>query len=463
MLNIKEQYEIEITDLSTKGEGIGRVEGIAVFVPATIPGDLALIEITDVKKNYGKGKVINILSPSNYRVESTCSYESCGGCSLQNMSYEGQLWLKKKWVIDRLTRIGGIDNPFVHDVIPMEEPFRYRNKAEYALGRISGKAKKERGCDIGFYQAGTTRVVNINSCLLQTEVADRIADVIRRYVKESKTPIYGPKSKTGVLRHVVVKTAFNTGEIMVILVATEKSLQNIEWLVDEICIELEDCKDFQLESVILNVNKSKTGKTLGDINITLAGNPTIKDHLMGLDFEISPTSFYQVNPIQTVKLYEKVKEYASLNDKETVLDVYCGVGTIGLILADKAKKVLGIESVKNAFLDANRNATINGIVNAEYINGKAEEELPKLVKKGLKADLIILDPPRSGCEPELLEAVAMTNAPKIIYVSCDPATLARDIKLLTDKGYKYIEAQPVDMFPHTSHVECVTLMSRVKE
>ncbi|NLY70113.1 MAG: 23S rRNA (uracil(1939)-C(5))-methyltransferase RlmD [Clostridiales bacterium] len=460
MLKVSEQYEVEITDLSTKGEGIGRVEGIAVFVPHTIPEDLALIEIIEIKKNYAKARLIKILKPSKFRIDPACGYESCGGCSLQNMSYEGQLRLKKKWVTDCLTRIGRIENPLVHDVIPMEDPFRYRNKAEYSVGRVSGKAKKDRGCNIGFYQAGTNRVLNIDSCLLQTEVADRIADVIRRYVKASKTPIYDPKSRTGVLRHVIVRTAFNTGEIMLILVATDKRLEGNDWLVDEICNELEEFEDYSLESVILNVNKSRKGKTLGDINITLAGKPTIKEHLMGLDFEISPTSFYQVNPIQTVKLYEKVKEYASLTGIETVLDVYCGVGTIGLILADKAKKVLGIESVKSAFIDANRNATINGIVNAEYINGKAEEELPKLVKKGLKADLIILDPPRSGCEPELLEAVAMTNAPKIIYVSCDPATLARDIKLLTDKDYNFIEAQPVDMFPYTGHVECVVLITR---
>ncbi|MGI6728379.1 MAG: 23S rRNA (uracil(1939)-C(5))-methyltransferase RlmD [Anaerovoracaceae bacterium] len=480
MLKEQEKYTVEITDLSDMGEGIGRIEemeGMVVFVPEAIPGDIVQIEITKKKKSFAKGKVVEIVKPSSFRTEPFCPYwGECGGCSLQIMSYEGQLALKKKWVTDRLVRIGGIEDPKVSDVIPMEEPYRYRNKAQFPVGRVRGAEKKERGCNLGFYRLKSHEVINCDSCLLQTEPAERIGQVIRRYVKETKLPIYDPKTGTGVLRHVIVKTAFGTGEVMVILVATERKLPAVEWLVEEICNTLENLSEeinlsmgekedygFYLESLILNVNKTKNQGVMDKVCITLAGKPTIKDYLSGMEFEISPLSFYQVNPIQTEKLYEKVKQYAALNGTETVLDLYCGVGTIGLTLAHQAKKVIGIESVKAAVLDANRNAVINGIVNAEFICGKAEEELPKLLEQGVQADLVVLDPPRAGCSPELLEAVAEAGPPRIVYVSCDPATLARDVKLLTQKGYRFVEAQPVDMFPWVGHVECVTLMSRVEE
>jgi 23S rRNA (uracil1939-C5)-methyltransferase len=258
---------------------------------------------------------------------------------------------------------------------------------------------------------------------------------------------------------------------MVVLVSTERRLPDVRRLIDKIQGALEKVQDeagqkiggYSFESLILNINKQINGPTVGKENITLAGKTTIKDSLMGMDFEISPLSFYQVNPVQTEKLYEKVREYAALTGEETVIDLYCGVGTIGLLLARDAKRVIGIETVKAAVIDANRNATINGIVNAEYICGKAEDELPKLLGQGVQSDVIILDPPRAGCEPALLKAAATAGPQRIIYVSCDPATLARDVKILTEFGYRFIEAQPVDMFPHTGHVECVVLMSRVKD
>lgn len=463
MMNKGEKYEIEITDLGNNGEGIGRIDGMAVFVPGALPGDRIMAEITETKKSFAKGKLTEILSQSSFRVEPSCIYaDRCGGCGLQGMTYEGQLTLKKKWVIDRLARIGGVEDPKVLDVIGMEEPWRYRNKVRYTVSRISGPEKKLRGCNLGFSRKMSHEIIDCESCMLQTEVADRIAQAVREYVKATKIPIYDEKTGTGVLRHVVVKTAFGTGEVMVILVATERRIPAVELLIDGIEDALEGL-DFYLESLILNVNKQRKGPEMGKDSITLAGKPTIMDRLMDMDFEISPLSFYQVNPIQTEKLYKKVSEYAALSGTETVLDLYCGVGTIGLTLADKAKRVIGIESVKSAIIDANRNATINGIVNAEYIHGKAEEELPKLLGQGVQADVVILDPPRAGCDPALLGAVAAAGPSRIVYVSCDPATLARDIKILTQQGYRFVEAQPVDMFPHTGHVECVTLMSRVKD
>ncbi len=469
MINKGEKYEIEITDLSSNGEGVGRIDGMAVFIPGVLPGDRIRVEIREMKKSFAKGKLSEILSPSAFRTEALCAYEDrCGGCGLQTMSYEGQLALKKKWTIDSLERIGGVESPNVRDVIGMEDPWRYRNKVRYTAARISGPEKKQRGCNLGFNMKKSNEIIDCESCHIQAEVAERIVRAVREYVKRTKIPIYDEKTGTGVLRHLVVKTAFGTGEVMAVLVATERRIPDAELLIDEMQKALENPdlpktpggEDYDLESLILNVNRQKKGPEMGRECITLAGKPTIKDRLMGMDFEISPLSFYQVNPVQTEKLYQKVSEYAALTGTETVLDLYCGVGTIGLTLAKKAKRVIGIESVKAAVIDANRNATINGIVNAEYIHGKAEEELPKLLDQGVRTDVVILDPPRAGCDPALLTAVAAAGPARIVYVSCDPATLARDIKILTQEGYHFVEAQPVDMFPQTGHVETVVLMSR---
>lgn len=493
------QCKIEIVDLGNEGEGIGRAEGFAVFIPGAIPGDAVLAEITQVKKNFAKGKIVEYLTVSPDRQENFCTHGAdCGGCGLQNLRYEAQLALKQKWVRDCLERIGGVKEPLVCDIIGMEAPFRYRNKAVFPVGRVTGEEKKTRGCSVGFYRARSNEVVNCETCLLQAEPAERVAEVIRRYVKRTKVPIYDPKTGTGVLRHIIVKTALSTGEVMVILVAAERRLPETDKLVSDLAEALEklsaeineaigretvsagpdetaDGEDygFYLESVILNVNKKKGREILGQECITLAGKSTIMDYACGLELEISPLSFYQVNPIQMEQLYAKAAEYAGLTGKETVLDLYCGVGTIGLYMAHRAKKVIGIEAVRAAVLDANRNAVLNGIVNAEYICGKAEEVLPALMagstdKEGeqippIKADVVLLDPPRAGCDPAVLDALIQVAPERIVYISCDPATLARDVKILCGQGYRFEEAQPVDMFPQTSHVETVVLITRVEK
>lgn len=466
--------EALIIDLGDGGQGIAKADGLTIFLDGGIPGDKISYELTEIKKNYAKGNVIEILHPSKDRTEPPCPYEGdCGGCGLQNMNYQAQLALKQKWVKDRLQRIGSLENPKVLDILSMENPTSYRNKVQFPISRVSGEEKKERGCNVGFYRAKSHDVINVDTCMVQSRAANAVARVIRRYVKEAKVPVYDSKEGTGVLRHVVVRTASGTGEVMVILVATQRQLPELEWLVSELretFAELSDPmtasvndKGYRLRSLILNLNKERSGETLGRENVTLFGQSTITDRLVDLEFEISPLSFYQVNPIQTERLYRKVKEYAGLTGNETVLDLYCGVGTIGLYLASDAKKVIGIESVRAAVLDANRNATINGIVNAEFIKGKAEEALPRLLDQGVKADVVVLDPPRAGCNPALLSAVAEAGPSRIVYVSCDPATLARDIKILGGLGYEFVEAQPVDMFAHALHVETVVLMSRAKE
>ena len=458
MIEKGQNYELTIEDMSNEGQGIGRIEGMAVFVDGAIVGDVVKTELTKLKKNYAFGRLTEIVEPSADRIEPSCNYaKECGGCSLQAMSYESQLKLKKKMIEDRLTRLGGIDNPIVHDTIGMKSPLRYRNKAQFPVGQSS----------IGFYQAKSHDVVNCDMCLIQSEPAEKLAKALREFMKTDNISAYDENTGKGLLRHLIVKTAFQTGEVMAILVINGKGIPNGEKLVymmddaiDELAPNPETGVEFSLESVIVNINKKKSSEIMGDECINLAGKPTIVEQVGTLSFEISPKSFYQVNPVQMVKLYDKALEYAGLTGEETVLDLYCGVGAIGLYCASKAKKVIGIESVKSAVLDANRNAVINNIVNAEFIYGRVEEELPKLLEQGVTADVVILDPPRSGCDSVLLDAVVKAEPERIVYVSCDPATLARDIKILSDNGYEFKEAQPVDMFPWTNHVEAIILMTK---
>lgn len=540
--------ELTIEDMSAEGRGIGKIyddeRGFAVFVQDTVVGDRAKVELTKVKKNYAFGRVSEMLALSPDRQESFCPHSGlCGGCVYSQLSYEAQLALKEKQVREKLVRLGGLIDPVIMPIIGMgsedatEVPFRYRNKASMPVstgGLITQKGgivKPVHEPRVGFYRPKSHDVVDCEDCLLQSEPAMAAAAALRKFMEEDHITSYDPRWEKGLMRHMIVRTAAGTGEVMVILVINGKAIPNAPKLIemlDEAIYNVPVYEDgplagveFNLESVIVNINKSKNleGQILGEECITIAGKPTITEEVGGLSFEISPLSFYQVNREQMVRLYEKALEYASLKGDETVLDLYCGVGTIGLFaaaemnrktaelnaaaalsgttasgqaVADKSPgRVIGIESVKGAVLDANRNAVINGIVNARYLCGKAEEELPKMVrtkaqeedaarkaakqygeaaakKELLKdeslritgADVVILDPPRAGCEQPLLEAVVKAAPERIVYVSCDPATLARDIKWLGEHGYEFKEATPCDMFPWTGHVETVCLLSR---
>lgn len=538
--------ELTIEDMSAEGRGIGKIyddeRGFAVFVQDTVVGDRAKVELTKVKKNYAFGRVSEMLALSPDRQESFCPHSGlCGGCVYSKLSYEAQLALKEKQVREKLVRLGGLTDPVIMPIIGMgsedatEVPFRYRNKASMPVstgGLITQKGgivKPVHEPRVGFYRPKSHDVVDCEDCLLQSEPAMAAAAALRKFMEEDHITSYDPRWEKGLMRHMIVRTAAGTGEVMVILVINGKAIPNAPKLVemlDEAIYNVPVYEDgplagveFNLESVIVNTNKSKNleGQILGEECITIAGKPTITEEVGGLSFGISPLSFYQVNREQMVRLYEKALEYASLKGDETVLDLYCGVGTIGLFAAaemnrrtaelnaaaasgqavenaasgqaaaaalsgttasgqaaaDKSPgRVIGIESVKGAVLDANRNATINGIVNARYVCGKAEEELPKMVdpKSELKdeslrvmhADVVILDPPRAGCEQPLLEAVVKAAPERIVYVSCDPATLARDIKWLGEHGYEFKEATPCDMFPWTGHVETVCLLSNTQ-
>ena len=468
--------------MTNEGQGLGRSNGLAVFVKGAVPGDEVIAELTKVKKKYAFAKVDEFVKLSDSRVEPYCEYaENCGGCALSHLDYDAQTELKGKQVYDRLVRLGGIEEPVVRPVISMDEPYRYRNKASmpiWAGGLITKKGGVQENLgevSIGFYEPKSHNVVDCYDCLIQSEPAMAAAEALRQFMKDDNITVYDPKWEKGLMKHLIVKTAYGTGEVMVILVINGKGIPNanklVEYLDDYIYSlpEREDGVKYELKSVIVNINKGKNKELMGEECIAIAGAQVIHEEVGGLKFEISPLSFYQVNPVQMEKLYGKAMEYADFKGGETVLDLYCGVGTIGLFaVAAGAGRVIGIETVKGAVIDANRNAVINKIVNARYVCGKAEEVLPELVSgeeedEGLRvesADVVFLDPPRAGCDERLLETVVNVAPEKIIYISCDPATLARDIKFLTEHGYEFVEDTPVDMFPHTMHIENVSYLRK---
>lgn len=435
-----ERIIIKIEDISFEGQGIGKSEGLAFFVEDTLPGDLVEIVPTKMKKNYGFGERLFLIEPSKDRIEAQCPHEKeCGGCSFQSYGYDAQLKLKEKQIREKLIRIAGIENPMIKPILGMEDPFRYRNKAVLQVDANLGS--------VGYFEKKSHHVVDVPYCMLQAEPANAVAQVIRGYIRNNHTTLI----------QVVVKTAFHTGEVMVVIIAEKTSLPKQGFLIEQLNEAIEDLEPSKngVRYSLENVTVKERDK---DKDLLLAGKPAILEDMMGLEFEISSNSFYQVNTLQAEKLFKKALEYADLKGGENILDLYCGVGTIGLLAAKDAHKVLGIEAVKGSVINANRNATLNGLVNITFKWGKAEDELPK----GLdwEPDLVFIDPPRTGCAPELLEALAEASPNKIIYVSCDPATLARDLKFLIQKGYEFIEATPVDMFPWTNHIETVVLIQR---
>ena len=445
--------ELTIKDQSKDGRGIGSYDGLIVFADGCVLGDKVSARVTKVKKRYALANVEEILEPSEHRLEDVCPYiDECGGCAFGKLKYEKQLELKERHVRDVLERIGGVEAPELELIISMSEPYFYRNKATLAI--------HPKTQSVGFLERLSHKVVDCRECRLQSEPVVAVADALRAS--------FDGCEDAKKIKNLVVKTSFTSGEVMVVPTVEEKDvdLENFIYAVDESINAIpgfDDGFEYYLSSVALDITDKKPSKQHKNRAEIIAGRHVIEDEMLSLRFEISPYSFYQVNPIQAERLYEKAVEYAGIKGGETVLDLYCGVGTLGLFMAKEgACKVVGIELVKEAVLNANRNAVINGIVNAIYYTGKAEEELPRLRAEGEieKADVVILDPPRKGCDEALLKAVVETEADRIVYVSCDPATLSRDIKYLSENGYEYVKGTPVDMFPHTGHVECVTLLVR---
>lgn len=445
-----ESYLIEIQDIGDNGEGIGKVDGFTVFIEGGVPKDRVFVKITKAKKNYGTGKIVDYVEYSPYRTNPKCPItEECGGCQIQHIDYQSQLNMKKKKVEDAIKRIGKLDDVKIHGVIGMNDPFRYRNKAQFPIGNDNGNTI------IGFYKKGTHDIIDTKSCKLQHKTNDLIVEFFKALIEEKNLSVYDEKNGKGLLRHIITRTSFGTGELMLVIVTNGRELPHEKEIVERITKKIPKVK-----SIVQNINKKRTNVVLGRENKILYRDDHIIDNIGELKFKISPQSFFQVNPLQTSILYEKALEYAGLSGNEIVFDIYCGIGTISLFLAKKAKKVYGIEVVEAAIKDAKENASLNNIDNAEFFTGKAEDIIPKMYKEGHKADVVVIDPPRKGCDEKVLQTIARMNPQKIVYVSCKPSTLARDLKILDELGYRTVEIQPVDMFPHTSHVECVVKIYR---
>ncbi|MCT4544878.1 MAG: 23S rRNA (uracil(1939)-C(5))-methyltransferase RlmD [Vallitalea sp.] len=444
-----EYYTMTIDDIGINGEGIGKINGYTLFVEGALPEEVVEVKVIKAKKNFGYGKLVNIIEPSKNRTEPICSIANrCGGCQLQHLSYEAQLEYKRKKVQDVIERIGGI-NIEVNKAIGMETPYYYRNKVQFPVGK-----SKDNDIKIGFYAMRSHNIITTDKCYIQDSVNEEIIKKVKEYIIENNLQPYNEENHRGLIRHIITRISYYTKEIMVGIVINGKKLPNQEDLVSKLTTIP------NMKSIYTNVNKEKTNVILGKKVETIWGAPYITDYIGDVKYNISPLSFYQVNPVQTEKLYNKALEYANLNGQETVWDAYCGIGTISLFLAKQAKKVYGVEIVPEAIEDAKANAALNDINNAQFFAGKAEEIIPQKYKEGIKADVIVVDPPRKGCDKELLDTIIDMQPDRVVYVSCDPATLARDLKILGEGGYEVKEAQPVDMFPETVHVETVVLMTR---
>ncbi len=448
--NIKEgkKYVIRIHDLGDSGEGVGRIEGITVFVEGLVPGDRALVEIVKVKKSYALGKIVEIKENSDIKQEPPCShFPECGGCQIQNLIYQKQLKFKKLKVEAAIERIAGLKGINVKETLGMENPFHFRNKAQLPFGKENGKVV------IGFYRKKSHEIVDIKKCLIQNPINDDIVETLREYLSEIDYPVYEEPTHKGVLRHLILRNSYKTGDIMAVLVTNGESFPKKKEIVSLLTSNFP-----QVKTVVQNINSKKTNVITGPESKVLFGSGRMTDYIGDLSFEISPVSFLQVNTKQTEVLYGKVLEYADIGPEDIVFDIYSGIGTISLFLAKKAKKVYGIEVVKPAVADANHNAELNGVTNVEFHSGRAEKVVPRLYESGIRADVVVVDPPRKGCEEIVLDTIAHMKPKRIVYVSCKPSTLARDLAYLKKKGYITQEVQPVDLFPHSTHVEAVTLL-----
>lgn len=453
MVRKNEEYIITIEDMGSEGEGVGKVDGFTLFVKDALPGDVVRVKVIKEGKTYGYGRMMEVITPSEYRVAAVCPVaRQCGGCQIQEMSYEAQLAFKEKKVQNNLERIGRL-SPSDYEmctIIGMEEPWHYRNKAQFPVG-----TDKEGNIIIGFYAGRTHSIIPCEDCVIGDAINKRILEIIKDHMKEYGIQPYNEENHTGLVRHVLIRKGFTTGQIMVCIVINGMEFKCSKELVEKLT------KIEGMTSVSLNINREKSNVIMGKTVIDLYGEGYITDYIGDVQFRISPLSFYQVNPIQTKELYGKALEFAGLTGNETVWDMYCGVGTISLFLAKSARKVYGVEIVPEAIEDARKNAKLNGIENAEFFVGKAEEVVPKMYKEyGLGADVVVVDPPRKGCDEKLLETMISMSPKRIVYVSCDSATLARDVKYLGEHGYKVEKVQPVDMFAHSFHVETVVLLER---
>lgn len=474
-----DRIRLRIEDLSDTGEGIGKLDGFTWFVKDAVIGDQVEALVMKVKKTYGFARLMEVLEPSPHRITPRCPVaRSCGGCQLQAMSYEEQLRYKENKVWNNLRRIGGLrglgaagDGGVLYPIVGMDNPWRYRNKAQFPFGK-----NKEGKTITGFYAGRTHSIIESEECYLGVPENRIILACIRRHMEEYGIQPYDETSHTGLVRHVLIRKGFGTGELLVCLVINGRveELKGKDKLVEKLAglrfdgLEEEQRGDkpagpaSRVTSVSCSINRDRTNVILGKELVNLYGPGYITDFIGSIRYQISPLSFYQVNPVQTERLYGTALEYAGLTGKETVWDLYCGIGTISLFLAQKARQVYGVEIVPQAIEDARRNAALNGITNVEFFLGKAEEVLPEQYQKNhIHADVIVVDPPRKGCDPVCLDTIIQMAPQRVVYVSCDSATLARDLKILCENGFAVEKVQPVDMFPWSGHVECVVSIVRI--
>ena len=484
--NKNDEFELEITDLGSTGEGIGKIDGYTLFVKDALIGDKVRVKVMKTKKNYGYARMLEIIEPSEYRVESECPVaRQCGGCQLQHCSYEKQLSWKEEKVANCLRRIGGVPvyteekyrkyknaeeqqnaentaeskTPIIMEpILRMDKPVHYRNKAQFPVGY-----DKDGNPVAGFYAGRTHSIIPQTDCLIQHECNKQIVETVLEFMKKYNVTAYDEKKNRGIVRHILTRVGKATGEVMVCLVINAKKLPYSEEFVEMI----KNCGiNLEIKSITVNINRENTNVILGEKVETLYGQSYIEDYIGDIKYRISPLSFYQVNPEQTKKLYQTALEFADIKEGEVVWDLYCGIGTISLFMAREAAKVCGVEIVPQAIEDAKQNAKLNNITNAEFFVGAAEDVVPTQYEKSggrLRADVVTLDPPRKGCDEKLIDTVVKMAPSRIVYVSCDPGTLARDVKVLTDKGYEVKRVRACDMFGGSFHVETVVLLSQLKQ
>lgn len=446
-LKLKQTFPLTIKRLGINGEGVGYFKRQVVFVPGALPGEEIVAEATKVNPKFAEAKIKKIRKKSEFRVQPPCPvYHECGGCQLQHLRYDRQLMEKRDIIIQALERHTKL-NPEklnIKETIGMEDPWNYRNKSQFQVGQKDGKVLA------GLYGMNSHRLINIEHCAVQHPQTTKATETVKRILQDLRIPIYNERTRKGIVRTIVVRVGIQTGELQVVLITTQKDLPKKDIIIEKIMSELPEVK-----SIIQNVNGEKTSLIFGQETMNLEGSDFIQETLGDLQFELSARTFFQLNPEQTVKLYNEVKRAAALTGKEKVADAYCGVGTIGLWVAEQAAEIRGMDIIRESIEDAKKNAARHGIKHAQYVVGKAEEWLPKWTKEGWKPDVIIVDPPRTGLDQQLLKTILKVQPKKVVYVSCNPSTLAKDISVLSP-AYKVNGIQPVDMFPQTAHVESVT-------
>lgn len=447
------EYTTLVTAVSSDGNGICRIDGYTVFVPQTVTGDKIRVLIVKMRTGFGYGKCLEVIEPSQYREEPACgAYKRCGGCQLMHIDYAYQAEIKRGIIENAMRRIGGFEDFSVSEMITAAEPCRYRNKMIFPLGKDKNG---ETVC--GFYAQRSHDITPLEDCKAGGEFNAEIIRAVKEYMAENNVAPYDEKAHKGLVRRIFTRVSKKYGEVMVVVSVNGDALPKTDKLIKKL---REVCPN--VASVILNVNKKRTNLVLGDKNVTVWGSDTIKDSLMGLDFEISPHSFFQINHDMTEKLYKRAIEFANLSGSEKVMDIYCGIGTISLCAARESKSVIGVEIVEKAIEDARKNAAENGISNAKFYAASAEDIVPKLIDEGERPDVVILDPPRKGSDEKTLDAIVTAAPDRVVYVSCNPATLARDVKYLCEKGYEIVTADGFDMFPNTVHVETVLLLQKCR-